>query len=260
MEIIIQPTPAAATTIAARLVAGLIRRKPDAVLGLATGGTQESLYRQLVAEKLDWSRITTFNLDEYVGVSPDHPQSYHRFMAERLFSHINIPAHNVNIPDGLAADIPGWCQNYERKIAAAGGMDLQLLGIGTDGHIGFNEPSSSLASRTRIKTLALQTQRDNARFFGGEDKVPHHVITMGIGTILEARHCLLLALGAKKARAIAAACEGPVTAMNPASALQLHPKVTVCLDEEAAAELKLKDYYRWVYENKPDWQKMQGSE
>jgi glucosamine-6-phosphate deaminase len=255
VEIIIQPSPEAATAIAARLVAGLIRKKPNAVLGLATGGTMEALYRELAALKLDWSALTTFNLDEYVGLSPQHPQSYHHFMRDKLFQHVNIPGKNVNIPDGLAREIPAACEAYERKIVAAGGIDLQLLGIGTHGHIGFNEPTSSLASRTRIKTLTPQTRRDNARFFGSETEVPHHVITMGIGTILETRHCLLLAFGKNKARAIADAVEGPITAMNPASALQLHPQTTIFVDEDAAAELTMGDYYRWVYEQKPDWQK-----
>jgi glucosamine-6-phosphate deaminase len=256
MEIIIQPTPEAATAIAARLVARLIRKKPAAVLGLATGGTMEPLYRELVVQKLDWSKLTTFNLDEYVGIAPEHLQSYHHFMREKLLQHVNVSAANVNIPDGLAQDVPAACENYERRISSAGGIDLQLLGIGTHGHIGFNEPTSSLASRTRIKTLTSQTRRDNARFFGSEEQVPHHVITMGIGTILESRHCLLLAFGKKKGRAIADSVEGPITAMNPASALQLHPQVTVFLDEEAASELKLTDYYRWVYAQKPDWQKI----
>jgi glucosamine-6-phosphate deaminase len=255
MEIIIQPTSAAAINLAASLVAGFIRQKPEAVLGLATGGTQELLYHELVEQKLDWSRVTTFNLDEYAGLTAEHPQSYHSYMSERLFRHINIDRENTNLLDGSAEDVRSLCESYERKITAAGGIDLQLLGLGTGGHIGFNEPSSSLASRTRIKTLTPQTRRDNARYFGSEADVPHHVFTMGIGTILEARHCLLLALGAKKAHAVAAACEGPVTAMVPASALQLHRKVTVCLDEEAAEELKLKDYYRWAYQNKPDWQR-----
>jgi glucosamine-6-phosphate deaminase len=254
MEIIIQPTPEAATKIAARLVASVIQTKPAGVLGLATGSTPLRLYRELVEMKLDWSKLTTFNLDEYVGISPQHPQSYHSFMWENLFQHVNVATKNVNIPDGLAKDIPGFCARYENKIAATGGIDLQLLGIGTDGHIGFNEQTSSLASRTRIKTLTPQTRQDNARFFGGEEKVPHHVITMGIGTILEARQCLLLAFGKNKARAIAEAVEGPITSMNPASALQQHPKVTVCLDEESAAELKLQDNYLYVYDHKPDWQ------
>ena len=256
MEIIIQPNPEAATTIAARLIAGLVREKPAAVLGLATGSTPERLYAQLVDLKLDWTKITTFNLDEYVGISPQHPQSYHSFMWEKLFRHVNVAIKNVNIPDGLAKNVPASCEAYERKIAAAGGIDLQLLGIGTNGHIGFNEQTSSLASRTRIKTLTPQTRKDNARFFGSEEAVPHHVITMGIGTIMEARQCLLLAFGQKKARAIAEAVEGPVTAMNPASVLQFHKRATLILDEEAAAELKLKDYYRWVYDHKPEWQKI----
>lgn len=255
MEIIIQPTAAEATAVAARLIASLIRQKPACVLGLATGGTPEALYAELVGLKLDWRKVTTFNLDEYVGIPAAHPQSYRTFMTEKLFRHVNISAKGIHMLDGMAQDIPAVCQQYEKGIRAAGGIDLQLLGIGTDGHIGFNELSSSLASRTRIKTLTPQTRQDNARFFGSQKKVPHHVITMGIGTILEARHCLLLAFGKKKARAIAEALEGPVTAMNPASALQLHPKVTVCLDREAASALKHSDYYRWVYDHKPGWQK-----
>lgn len=256
MEIVIQPNAEIATGLAARLLAKCIREKPASVLGLATGGTMENLYRELVGMKLDWSKLSTFNLDEYIGLSPQHPQSYHSFMWENLFRHVNVSIKNVNIPDGLAKDIPTACENYERKIFSAGGIDVQLLGIGTSGHIGFNEPTSSLASRTRIKTLTPQTRKDNARFFGNESEVPHHVITMGIGTILETRHCVLLAFGKKKARAIAEAVEGPITSMNPASALQMHPKVTVFLDEEAASELKMQEYYRWVYAQKPEWQKL----
>jgi glucosamine-6-phosphate deaminase len=257
MEIIIQTTPEAATAVAARTIALLVRKKPDAVIGLATGCTPLLLYRQLIEMKLDWRKVRTFNLDEYVGLAADHPASYHSFMAEHLFRHINIARKNIHIPDGLTRDVPAFCSRYEKQIKEAGGIDLQLLGIGTDGHIGFNEVTSSLASRTRIKTLTSQTRLDNAGFFGGEEKVPHHVITMGIGTIMEARHCLMLAFGRKKARAIAGAVEGAVTAMNPASALQMHPRTTACLDEEAASRLKMSDYYRWVYANKPDWQKIQ---
>lgn len=255
MEIIIQPTPEAASQIAARIIARLLREKPNAVLGLATGSTPLLLYHELIRMKLDWSRVTTFNLDEYVGLPPDHPQSYHHFMHTHLFRHINIPRNQVHIPDGMAKDIPSFCKHYEDQIAAAGGIDLQVLGIGTDGHIGFNEPSSSLASRTRIKTLTDQTRRDNARFFGSLEEVPYHVITMGIGTIMEARQIVLLAFGKHKARAIAEAVEGPITAMNPASVLQMHPVVKVCLDEAAASELKRADYYRWVYDHKPAWQR-----
>jgi glucosamine-6-phosphate deaminase len=203
---------------------------------------------------LDWSRVTTFNLDEYIGLPREHPQSYHSFMWENLFRHVNISPRNVHIPDGGAADIPAFCAAYENRIRSAGGIDLQVLGIGSDGHIGFNEPSSSLASRTRIKTLTPQTRRDNARFFGSEDAVPHHVITMGIGTIMDARQILMLAFGEKKAVAISGAVEGPISANNPASVLQLHPVVKVCLDEAAASKLSRADYYRWVFANKPCWQ------
>jgi glucosamine-6-phosphate deaminase len=254
MEIIIQPTAEAATAVAARLIARLLREKPNAVLGLATGSTPLGLYRQLIAMKLDWRRVTTFNLDEYVGLPRDHAQSYHTFMWENLFRHVNIAKKNVHIPDGNARDIPKFCAEYERRIRDAGGIDLQVLGIGTDGHIGFNEPTSSLASRTRIKTLTEQTRKDNARFFNSPAEVPYHCITMGIGTIMDARQIVLLAFGPKKARAIAEAVEGPITAMNPASALQMHPVTKVCLDEPAARRLKKADYYRWVYRHKPDWQ------
>jgi glucosamine-6-phosphate deaminase len=254
MEIIIQATPEAASDVAARIIARLLREKPDAVLGLATGSTPLPLYRTLIAMDLDWSKVTTFNLDEYIGLPRGHPQSYHSFMWKNLFQHLNVAQENIHIPDGSAEDIPGFCTRYEKQIRAAGGIDLQVLGIGTDGHIGFNEPTSSLASRTRIKTLTRQTRKDNARFFGSEEAVPHHVITIGIGTIMEARRNLLLAFGPDKARAIAGTVEGPVTAMNPASILQMHPAVKVCLDEPAASLLQRADYYRWVYDNKPAWQ------
>ena len=255
MEIIIQPTKEAATTIAADLVARLIRNKPDAVLGLATGSTPELLYRKLVELNLDWSRVRTFNLDEYIGLPEDHSQSYCTFMRENLFRHINIRRENIHIPDGNTSDIPAFCQAYEEKIRAVGGIDLQIVGIGTDGHIGFNEPTSSLASRTRIKTLTQRTTQDNARFFGKVDDVPQHVITMGVGTIMEARKVFLLAFGESKAQAIAGAVEGPVTALNPASALQFHPATKVFLDSAAASGLSRADYYRWVYDHKPQWQR-----
>ena len=254
MEIIIQPTPAAATRIAARLLAKQLKEKPDLVLGLATGSTPLLLYRELVALKLDWRKVKTFNLDEYIGISPQHPQSYHSFMWENLFRHVNIAAKNVHIPDGMAKDIPASCELYEKRIREAGGIDLQVLGIGTDGHIGFNEPSSSLVSRTRIKTLTQQTVKDNAHYFGREDDVPRHVITMGIGTILEARENVMLAFGSKKAAVVAAAVEGPITAINPASALQMHAKTKVFLDAAAATKLQRSDYYHWVYDHKPQWQ------
>ena len=256
MEIIIQPTAEAATTVAARVIARLLQEKPNAVIGLATGSTPLLLYRALIELRLDWSQVRTFNLDEYIGLSPEHPQSYHAFMWENLFRHLNIAPENVHIPDGMANDVPAFCAGYEENIRAAGGIDLQVLGIGSDGHIGFNEPSSSLGSRTRIKTLTPQTRRDNARFFASEAEVPGHVITMGIGTIMEARQNLLLAFGTTKARAIAEAVEGAITAINPASILQMHPDARVCLDTAASAQLKRADYYRWVYDNKPEWQRL----
>lgn len=259
MEIVINADPGASSRAAARVIARLVKEKPNAVLGLATGGTPLALYNELVRmrndEGLDFSRVITFNLDEYVGLDRSHPQSYHAFMWDNLFSRINIEPGNVHIPDGTTDDIPAFCAGYEQAILDAGGIDLQVLGIGSDGHIGFNEPTSSFASRTRIKTLTQQTVADNARFFGGDaDQVPHHCITMGIGTIMDARRVLLLAFGAGKAEAIAATVEGPITAMVPATILQHHPDAKLFLDEPAAGSLKLADYYRWVYDGKPDWQ------
>lgn len=259
MEIIIQPDSFKASYLAARIIARLVRAKPQAVLGFATGQSPLQLYQFLIKmhknEGLDFSQVTAFNLDEYVGLDPSHPASYHSYMRDNLFRLINIRKDRVNIPDGLASDIPASCQTYEDRIHASGGIDIQILGIGTDGHIGFNEPSSSLASRTRIKTLTAQTRRDNAALFGGEGAVPHHVITMGLGTIMDCRMCLLLAFGKKKAQAIAQAVEGPVTAIVPASILQMHPHAICMIDEEAASGLQRAFYYRWVYDNKPDWQK-----
>lgn len=259
MEIIIQPHAAAASRIAADLVARQVHAKPASVLGLATGSTPLPLYAELVrlahAGQLDFSRVTTFNLDEYLGLAPDHPQSYHRFMEVNLFGRLPVRPRATHLPDGLAADVPACCRAYENAIRAAGGIDLQILGIGTDGHVGFNEPTSSLASRTRIKTLTAETLRDNARFFAAPADQPHHVITMGIGTIMDSRCCLLLACGDRKAEAVARAVEGPVTALVPASALQMHPCAKLFLDEAAASRLQKADYYRWVYDHKPAWQR-----
>ena len=254
MEIIIERTATAASAAAAKIVARLLREKRDAVLGLAAGGTPLLLYQELVRMKLDWHHVTTFNLDEYASLPPKHAQSFHRFVWDNLLRHTNIQLKNVHAPDSMARVIPKSCADYEARIRAAGGINLQVLGIGTDGHIGFNEPSSSLTSRTRLTTLAAQTRRDHAHLFGGEAKVPVHAVTMGIGTILNSQECLLLAFGRKKSRIVAAAVEGPVTASVPASALQLHPNVKIFLDESAASRLKHADYYRWVYQNKPAWQ------
>lgn len=258
MEIIVQPDPDAASRVAARLIARRVGEKPDAVLGMATGSTPLSLYRELIRihreEGLDFSRVTTFNLDEYIGLPPDHPQSYHQYMQENVFAHLNIPEEQIHLPDGMTRDVPGFCAEYEERIRKAGGIDVQILGIGSDGHVGFNEPTSSLASRTRIKTLTPETLEDNARFFDSPEQQPHHVITMGIGTILDARQVVMLAFGEKKADAVAGMVEGPITASLPASALQFHTRTHVFLDEESASGLKRIDYYRWVYDNKPDWQ------
>ncbi len=227
MEIIIQSNPQTATHVAAQIIARQIRNYPSTVLGLATGSTPLMLYQTLIEMNLDWSEVKTFNLDEYIGLPFEHPQSYHHFMWENLFRHINVCEQNVHIPDGNAEDISQICQQYEQLIKAAGGIDMQLLGIGTN---------------------------DNARFFGNENDVPRHVITMGIGTIMEAREVLMLAFGTNKAQAVVDAVEGPISSMNPASILQMHPVAKVCLDESAASFLQKSDYYRWVYANKPAWQ------
>jgi len=259
MEIIIKATAVEAQHEAARIIAAQVRGKAASVLGLATGSTPIGVYSHLAElhqkEHLDFAQVTTFNLDEYVGLPEGHPQSYREFMRQHLFSRVNIPAHRIHFPDGLAADIPAHCAGYETAIRQAGGIDLQLLGIGSDGHIGFNEPSSSLASRTRIKTLTPRTVKDNARFFGSVEQVPRHVITMGVGTIMDARACLLLAIGESKAEAVAGMAEGPITADLPASALQMHPVCKLVVDEAAATRLRRADYYRWVYDNKPSWQR-----
>ena len=260
MEVIIQSSSQEASALGARLVARLVRRKPSAVLGLATGSTPLPLYRDLIRlhreEKLDFGAVTSFNLDEYLGLPPAHPASYHHFMRENLFRHLNIPEENTHIPDGLTTDVPAFCQAYEEAIRMAGGLDLQILGIGGDGHIGFNEPGSSLVSRTRIKSLTPRTRQDNARYFSTEDEIPRHVITMGVGTIMESQEIVLLAFGEGKAEAVAAAVEGPIPASVPASILQLHERATLLLDEAAAGDLRRSAYYRWIYDHKPAWQEI----
>ena len=258
MEIIILPDSQKASRLCAEVIDRAIRAKPDLVLGLATGSTPVPMYRDLIRrhreEGLDFSKVRSFNLDEYLGLPPDHPASYRRFMDEQLFDHINIPKSSTRLPDGMTKDIAAHCAAYEAEIRAAGGIDIQVLGIGSDGHIGFNEPSSSLASRTRMPPLTLQTRQDNSRFFDKLEDVPFGCLTMGIGTILESRMTVLLAFGEGKSDAIAGAIEGPVTAMNPASALQLHPDTRVFLDEAAAGKLKLRSYYRESFERSPYWQ------
>ena len=250
MRVIIEPDYDAVSRRAAEFVVELIQRKPDAILGLATGSTPVGLYTELIRrhreEGLDFSKVQTFNLDEYYGLKPNHPQSYSRFMRENLFDHVNVPDSQISIPSGTARDVEAWCANYEQRIKSCGGIDLQVLGIGADGHIAFNEPGSSLGSRTRIKTLTAETIKDNARFFGNGDEVPKFAITMGVGTILEAKMCLILASGKKKARIWAEFIEGPVTAQVTASALQLHPYVVAICDEEAASYLKRRAYYEHI--------------
>jgi glucosamine-6-phosphate deaminase len=250
MRVIILPDPEAVARRAADFVAGLVRKKPECVLGLATGSTPLGLYRELIRrhreEGLDFARVTTFNLDEYVGLGPTHPQSYRQFMQEHLFQHLNIDPKRTHVPDGRALDFEVACRQYEQRIVDVGGLDLQVLGIGADGHIAFNEPGSSLGSRTRLKSLAMETVRDNARFFGSEEAVPRLAVTMGVGTILESRRCLLLANGAGKATAIRDTVEGPITAQVTASALQLHREVIVVIDEAAAGLLARREYYREV--------------
>ena len=258
MEVVILPGGRPMAAVAADALEVLFRRKPDAVLGLAAGSSPLPVYGELVRRhergSLDFSRARAFILDEYVGLPAGHPESYGEVIRREFTARVNISPDNVRGPDGRAADIPAACRDFEDAIRAAGGVDLQLLGLGTDGHIGFNEPGSSLASRTRIKTLLEQTRRDNARFFGGLADVPHHVLTQGLGTILEARHVILLAAGARKAQAVRDLVEGPVAAICPASVLQFHPHATVLLDEAAASSLRLADYYRHSFDNKPDWQ------
>jgi glucosamine-6-phosphate deaminase len=260
MEVIIKPDAKAVSKEAVRYFESQLDSKPASVFGLATGETPLGLYHELAklsrANLIDFSRATTFNLDEYVGLDPTHPRSYRYYMRENLFSKLNIPEASTYVPNGMTKDVAKHCENYEEAIRRAGGIDLQLLGIGTDGHIGFNEPSSSLASRTRLKTLTQRTIADNARFFTSEAEVPHHVITMGIGTIMEARQILVMAFGPSKAAAVAMMVEGPLTANCPASVLQMHRKCTLIIDEDAAAGLKRGDYYRWVYDHKPAWQKI----
>jgi len=253
MNVVIRADEQAVTRSAYEFVRDRLAHRGYRVLGLPTGGTPLRLYGALVAGyrrgEVDFAEVHTFNLDEYLGLSPDHPQSYRHFMEENLFSQVNLRPEKVHFLSGLPADIEAECEHYERAIKELGGIALQILGIGRDGHIGFNEPTSSLASRTRDKTLTRETVEDNRRFFAREEDVPRWALTMGVGTILEAREVLLLATGRAKANAVAAMVEGPVTAMCTASALQMHPRVTVIVDEAAAAKLDRDEYYRWMSEH-----------
>ena len=252
MEIIILKNAESVAATGGELVAELLRVRPDAVLGLATGSTQLSLYRRLVKQHLEsglsFKHATSFNLDEYLGVAADNPQSYRSYMNREFFDHIDINKNNTFLPaceDGKNPILVG--PRYEQAILDAGGIDLQIMGLGANGHIGFNEPSSSLSSRTRVKTLTKQTLKDNSRLFSEDEFQPTLAITMGIATIMDAGRILLLATGENKAAAVSKMVEGPLSAMCPASILQLHERVTVLLDEPAAAGLRNKDYYNWTY-------------
>lgn len=259
MEVVILQDAAEIGRVAADTIESLLTSKPDAVLGLATGSSPLAIYDELATRcargQVSFKSARGFTLDEYVGLPPDHPERYRNVIDTVFVSRVDFAPGAVSGPDGLATDIPAACAEYERAIHAAGGIDLQILGIGTDGHIGFNEPGSSLASRTRIKTLTRQTRMDNARFFGDDlDAVPTHCLTQGLGTIMAARHLVLVATGGNKAEAIHHLVEGPVSAMWPATIMQHHPHATVLIDDAAARRLQLADYYRETYSSKPDWQ------
>ena len=253
MIVVIQPDVQAVTSHAYESLRDRIMAADRFVLGLATGSTPLRLYRALVEGhargEIDFSAVHTFNLDEYIGLPKDHPQSYFHFMRTNLFEHVNLAPENIHFLDGRPEKVEEHCAEYETQIREAGGIDLQVLGIGRDGHIGFNEPTSSLRSRTRDKTLTRETIEDNKRFFDREEDVPKWALTMGVGTIMEAREIVVLATGRAKASAVAAMVEGPVTAMCTASALQSHPHVRVICDEAAAAKLNYDEYYRWMYEH-----------
>ena len=259
MEVVVLPDTARIAALVADAVEDLVRRRPDAVLGVATGSTPLPVYRELVRRRdagvaPDYDAVRFFTLDEYVGLPAGSEASYRCTIARELTDPLGIDASHVHGPDPSPDGLADAGERYEAAIRDAGGIDLQLLGIGSDGHLAFNEPGSSLASRTRIKTLTEQTRRDNARFFGSAQEVPRHVLTQGLGTILEALHLVLVATGGAKAAALAAAVEGPVGASCPASALQLHPHATVLLDDAAAAGLERAAHYREVWEHKPTWQ------
>ncbi|MGY1733321.1 glucosamine-6-phosphate deaminase [Geodermatophilus sp. SYSU D01045] len=247
MEVVVLPGPDDVARVAADVVADVVRRRPAAVLGLATGSSPVGVYaelaRRVAAGELDLSGVSGFALDEYVGLPAGHPQRYAAVIARDVTGPLGLDPARVHVPDGGAADLDAAAEEYERAIAAAGGVDVQLLGIGANGHIGFNEPASSFASRTRLTTLAPRTRADNARFFASPDEVPLHGLTQGLGTILEARRLLLVAQGGAKAEAVAAAVEGPPAADCPASALQLHRRATVVVDEAAAARLTRLDHH-----------------
>jgi glucosamine-6-phosphate deaminase len=254
MEVVILPTPADCGRVVADVVAAAVTDPERLPLGLATGSSPVLAYRDLIRrhrEKgLSFAGVQAFLLDEYVGLPADHPQSYRSVIRQELTAHLAIADEDVHGPDGAHGDPLVAAQEYEQRLRSDGPVGVQVLGIGANGHIGFNEPGSSLSSVTRVKTLTQQTRQDNARFFDRPEDVPHHVITQGLGTIGRARHLVLTASGPGKAAAVAAAVEGPLTASCPASVLQLHPHATVVVDEAAAVHLERADYYRWTLRHK----------
>lgn len=258
MEVVILPTREDVGRVAAAKIGAVVRLKPDAVIGLATGSSPQGVYsdlkRRVDAGDLSFGRAYGFALDEYVGIPLEHPESYASVIARDVVTPLGFDPSRVRVPDGRADDLESAAKEYDAAIRATGGIDIQILGIGANGHIGFNEPTSSFASRTRIKTLAPRTREDNARFFDAPDQVPMHCMTQGLATILEAGQLVLVAQGEHKAAAIASAVEGPLSSFIPGSALQLHQHATVIVDEAAASQLRLTEYYRYTYANKPSWQ------
>lgn len=253
MQVVVLDTPDDVGAHAADIIRRGYRTGSLRVLGVATGSSPLPVYEALEGAE-DWSELQAFALDEYVGLSRDHPESYHSVIAREVTARLGLDPARVHVPDGTD-DVATAGERYEQKITDAGGIDLQILGIGTTGHIGFNEPTSSFASRTRVKTLTPETREDNARFFSSPDDVPRHCITQGLGTIMDARTVLLIAHGKSKAEAIAAAVEGPLTSMCPGSVLQMHRSATVIIDRAAASRLTLTPYYEFVFDNRPDWQR-----
>lgn len=259
MEVIIRPTEQAAVELTAKIMADALRKNPEMVFGLATGATMEAVYKELARmyreEGLDFSSAKSFNLDEYIGLPEDDKNSYRYYMNKNLFDLINIKKSNTHLPNGMTDDVSGEGKRYEAAIQAAGGIDFQLLGIGQDGHIGFNEPLSSLTSRTRDKSLTPVTYKQNSIYFDPPESMPRRAFTMGVGTILDAERIVLLATGERKSEIIAKAVEGPVTSMVSASAIQFHRDALVIVDEAAAGKLQGKDYYYWNFDNDPVWDK-----
>jgi len=261
MEVIICPNAERVGQIGAAKVARIASAiGPGVVLGVATGSSPLAAYAALAdmarSGELDLSEASAFALDEYIGLPLGHPESYREVIRRTVTEPLGLDPSRVHCPNGFADDLQAAGPAYEDLIRAAGGVDVQILGVGSNGHVGFNEPTSSLSSRTRVKTLADRTRRDNQRFFASLDEVPHHCLTQGLGTIMDAHNVVLMASGAAKAKAIAAIVEGPITAVWPGSVLQLHQHATVVLDEDAAACLAMTDYYKTTYAHLPDWQRL----